>query len=339
MRIGFYIPSEQQRIGGLDLAIRSLQKALGRFGIDVVIDPPDLDGLDVVHFHGLWQRRFLSLARSCRNHSISYVVSPHGMLEPWAWRHKWWKKWPYFFLLERSFLNSARSLLATSDLEKTHLESYRLRPPVTAIPLGLAEEVGPGYSKGRSIVGWNDQEFVLLYLSRIHPKKGLHLLLESLTHLFPYPRPVRLIIIGDGEPRYVSALQKFVSEHRDRLPRTEFLGPKWGPEKWCYIQGADLFCLPTFSENFGLAILEACQTGTPVLTTSETPWKDFLERHGLRLARPTVDSITPLLAASFSNGRIDEAARSKLAAATREVFGWEMLSSKYSSYYHSILRG
>jgi glycosyltransferase involved in cell wall biosynthesis len=338
MRIGFYIPCEEQRVGGLDLAIRSLQQALGRSSIDVVIDPPDLTGLDLVHFHGLWQRRFLFLARACRNHSIPYVVSPHGMLEPWAWRHKWWKKWPYFFLLERPFLNSAGGLLATSELEKSHLESYRFRPAVTAIPLGLGEEVGPAYAESRSMVGWGDHEFVLLYLSRIHPKKGLHLLLESLTRLFPFPRPLRLIIIGDGERGYVAALQKFACEHRDRLPPTEFLGPKWGPEKWRYLQGADLFCLPTFSENFGLAILEACQTGTPVLTTSETPWRDFLERHHLQLARPEVDSVTQVLAACLSNGKIDSAARDRLAAATRETFGWAELSSKYSSYYFSILR-
>jgi glycosyltransferase involved in cell wall biosynthesis len=336
MRIGFYIPSEQQRIGGLDLAIRSLHRALDRYGIEVVIDPPDLDGLNLVHFHGLWQRRFLSLARACRNRSLPYIVSPHGMLEPWAWRHKWWKKWPYFFVFERPFLNYASGLLATSDLEKSHLEIYRFRPAAASIPLMLAEEAGPAYSKSRSILGWSPQEFVLLYLSRIHPKKGLHLLLDALTRLSPFPRPLRLTIIGEGERRYVAALHKFASEHRDQLPTIEFLGAKWGPEKWHYLQGADLFCLPTYSENFGLAILEACQTGTPVLTTSETPWGDFLERHGLKLARAEVSSIAQVLSAFLANGKISAELRDRLAGATRETFGWEQLSTQYSSYYHSV---
>ncbi|HZC35540.1 MAG TPA: glycosyltransferase [Chthoniobacterales bacterium] len=339
MRIGFYIPSEQQRVGGLDLAIRSLQQALKRSGVDVVIDPSDLGGLHMVHFHGLWQRRFLSLARACRKYALPYIVSPHGMLEPWAWRHKWWKKWPYFFLLERAFLNSADGLLATSGLEKSHLENYQFRPPTTAIPLTLAEEVGPSYTKSRSILGWSDDEFVLLYLSRIHPKKGLHLLLEALTRLSPLSRPLRLIIIGDGERRYVATLHKFATEHRHQLPPVEFLGPKWGPEKWRYLQGADLFCLPTFSENFGLAILEACQTGTPVLTTSETPWGDFLERHGLKLAQPEVGSIARAMSFFLTNGKIDQESRDRLAATTRETFGWEQLSTKYSRYYHGVVQG
>jgi glycosyltransferase involved in cell wall biosynthesis len=336
MRIGFYIPSEQQRVGGLDLAIRSLQQALGRSGAEVVIDPPDLGGLDLVHFHGLWQSRFLLLAGACRKRSLPYIVSPHGMLEPWAWRHRWWKKWPYFFLFERAFLNSASGLLATSDLEKSHLETYRFRSAVTAIPLTLAEEVGPAYAKSRSTLGWSDQEFVLLYLSRIHPKKGLHLLLEALTRLSPFPRPLRLIIIGDGERRYVAALQKFASEHWSQLPPVEFLGPKWGPEKWRYLQGADLFCLPTFSENFGLAILEACQTGTPVLTTCETPWGDFLERHGLKLARAEVKSIAQVLGGFLAHGKTNGELRDRLAAATRETFAWEQLADKYNNYYHAV---
>ena len=86
MRIGFYIPPEKQRVGGLDLAIFTLRDALAAFGGEVSIDPVTPAGFDVIHFHGLWQPRFLTLARDCQRFKVPFVVSPHGMLEPWAYR-------------------------------------------------------------------------------------------------------------------------------------------------------------------------------------------------------------------------------------------------------------
>jgi glycosyltransferase involved in cell wall biosynthesis len=337
MRIGYYIPPEQQRVGGLDLAIRSLQQGLNRPEFDVVIEPKTVLGQDLIHFHGIWQPRFLAVARACKEAQIPYVVSPHGMLEPWAWHHKWWKKWPYFFLLERPFLNSAAGILATSCLEKTHLERHHLVPSVTAIDLRLNEDRGPNYAKARSELGWKDEEFVLLYLSRIHPKKGLHLLLAALAGLISRPATLRLVIVGDGEPSYLSELQAFIAKNKARLPRIDFLGPVWGPEKWKYLEGADWFCLPTYSENFGLAILEACQVGTPVLTTSATPWGPFLANHHLPVAEPSLDSISHTLAKVLGQGKLPSQNRAALAEATHLRFSGSQISESYIDYYTSLL--
>src|SRR5580704_12565200 len=115
MKVGFYAPPAHQRLGGLDQAILSLQQHLD---CSVELEPKDPSACDIIHFHGLWQPRFRALALRCESESIPYVVSPHGMLEPWAWRHKWWKKWPYFLLAERRFLNGAHSILATSQIEE-----------------------------------------------------------------------------------------------------------------------------------------------------------------------------------------------------------------------------
>jgi glycosyltransferase involved in cell wall biosynthesis len=337
MRIGYYIPPEQQRVGGLDLAIRGLQQGLSSPEFSITIEPEVLQNQDLIHFHGIWQPRFLGLAKFCQRARIPYVVSPHGMLEPWAWRHKWWKKWPYFFLFERSFLNAAAGILATSAIEKTHLEEHRLTPPITAIDLRLNEDRGPNYIEARSALGWPDEEFILLYLSRIHPKKGLHLLLAALAELTGRPPALRLVIVGDGDASYLADLQTFISKNKSHLPRIDFLGPVWGAEKWKYLEAADLFCLPTFSENFGLAVLEACQVGTPVLTTNATPWGPFLARHGLPLAEPSVESICDTLAKTFAEGKMPFPERAALAKATHDRFGGSQVSDAYANYYTSLV--
>src|SRR5689334_14556329 len=98
MNVHFFQPPPEQLTGGLDAAITSLREALTRIGVAVDDALPEHAG--VAHFHGLWQPAHARFARECRRRGVPYVVSPHGMLEPWAWRHKWWKKWPYFHLVE-----------------------------------------------------------------------------------------------------------------------------------------------------------------------------------------------------------------------------------------------
>lgn len=337
MRIGFYIPPEKQRVGGLDLAISALRQALEESGSEVVIDAMAPAGLDVVHFHGLWQPRFLALARACQRLKIPFVVSPHGMLEPWAWRHKWWKKWAYFHLLEWSFINAASGILATSSLEKAHLARYNFTCPITEISLGLPENVRPGYFEARSELGWSDEEFILLYLSRIHPKKGLHLLLSALTSIGKNIPKLRLVVVGDGEAAYLSRIRRFIGTHASHLPPIDFIGPIWGDAKWKFFRGADLFCLPSYSENFGLAILESCQVGTPVLTTTGTPWTTFLTNNGFPVAQPNLTGISEALGRHLALGKIGMQKRLSFAESTYSQFSWSSISRTYREYYESIV--
>ncbi|MEP6671914.1 MAG: glycosyltransferase, partial [Chthoniobacter sp.] len=263
MKLVFCVPPAEQRIGGLDSAIQSLRRALTHSGIPVADAlPSEPDSETLVHFHGLWQPAHDRLAKQCVARGIPYVVSPHGMLEPWAWRHKWWKKWPYFHLVEKAHLTRARALLATADPEARRLEKFVLRQRIETLPLGLTGQAQPDYEAARQRLSWKPEEHVLLFLSRIHVKKGLDLLLEALATT-SLPKDVRLVIVGDGEPSYVRSLQHFAREHAATLPPIEWAGAVWSDARWPYFQGADLFCLPTHSENFGLAVLEACQVGTP----------------------------------------------------------------------------
>src|SRR5205823_246853 len=123
MKVLFFTPPAEQRLGGLDAAIAGLRGALERLGIEVGGEMPARGAKCVAHFHGLWQRSFPSLARTCQSLGIPYLVSPHGMLEPWARRKKWWKKWPYFHLVEKRWIAGAACVLATAEPEATRLRA------------------------------------------------------------------------------------------------------------------------------------------------------------------------------------------------------------------------
>src|SRR5688572_33065445 len=93
-------PPAEKRVGGLDAAIRELEAAMRNRGIEVKVGTAEqAQPGDVVHFHGLWQLDHANLSRKLARRGVAMVVSPHGMLEPWAWLHRWWKKWPYYSLV------------------------------------------------------------------------------------------------------------------------------------------------------------------------------------------------------------------------------------------------
>ncbi len=345
MIIHFFEPPPFQRTGGLDLAIRSLKGFLKRSGRDVRNNSPikelgETGAEEIVHFHGIWQPKFLKVSAHCRRRKISYIVSPHGMLEPWAWRHKWWKKWAYFHLIECRHLAKADRLLTTSAAEARNLAKFFLRSKCTVLPLGVAEPRQPDYASARQTLGWSESEIVILFLSRIHPKKGLPLLLQALASLNSNAssQPIRLVIVGNGPESYLRKLKTFVRKEQRYLPRIDWAGEVWGEGKWAYLQGADLMCLPSYSENFGFAVLESLQVGTRVVTTDRTPWDSVPSWGAGWIVPPKVDALAVALAQYLAYPDWSLEQRSRLAAETGERFSWDKIGPAYLQFYEETLR-
>ncbi len=291
-------------------------------------------GADLLHFHGIWQPAHARLAREARARGVPFVVSPHGMLEPWAWRHKWWKKWPYFLLVERRYLRSASALLATAPAEAARLASMFPGRRIETLPRGMTGAAGPDYAAARHQLGWAEHERVLLFLSRIHVKKGLDLLLRALAETPGAREQTRLVIVGGGEASYLRQLRALAANLP--LPRTDWIGEVWGDDRWKYFQGADLFCLPSHSENFGLAVLEALQVGTPVLTTRATPWaEDLIDGRGYP-CDATVESVRAALERSFQDPPRSSEDRERLAEWARAKFAWSALAPRYLALYREL---
>lgn len=337
LTIHFFEPPAPLRIGGLDAAIQGIRGALIRHGVAVDGEPPSGPGRHIVHFHGLWQPAHSRLSHQFRIRRIPYLVSPHGMLEPWAWRHKWWKKWPYLQLVEKRHLGAAATLLATGEMEAGRLRKFaRNGQRIDHLPLGLTGDAQPDYTRARQQLGWAPEEQVLLFLSRLHVKKGPDILLRALASM-KFPAVTRLVMVGDGDAHFVSALKRFAAGHADTLPRIDWVGAVWGEARWKYFQAADLFCLPTHSENFGLAVLEACQVGTPVLTTRDTPWASALPPEDSYIAEPQVERIRAALTHFFASPRQTPPRRAALAEWTHHRYHWDHLIARYAALYDSLI--
>jgi glycosyltransferase involved in cell wall biosynthesis len=336
LNIHFHRPPEALRIGGLDLAIHEMAGSLRTQGANVLfIDETassnqTASGRTIGWFHGLWQPSYRRWAHFYSKSKIPYAVSPHGMLEPWAMKNKAWKKIPYFILMEKGWLSSASIIFSTGSLESQSIRRWLPGQRIEEIALGLAADKAPDYQKARNQLQWADHDVVLLYLSRIHPKKGLLELIRALTHLTEQQRAcVRLVIVGDGPKPYTTRIRSFIDRNKSQLPRIDQVGPVWGEEKWAYLQGADLFCLPTYSENFGLAVLEALRVGTPVFTTDQTPWGGFSERNGFYITSPGQMAITRGVCQAIKEYQWGPEARAELSDWSGKAFNWDIIGSQY----------
>jgi glycosyltransferase involved in cell wall biosynthesis len=340
MKILFYELPEPLRVGGLETYCRSLEAALRQKGIPVEreADPGAFAGQDAVaHFHGIWHPGYLKRSRQLRAAGIPYLTSPQGMLEPWTRRYKGWKKWPYFHLFEKRRTGGG-AVLATADQEAGRLAEFFDPRQIHVLPLGIEAEWTPDYEAARAQLGWAPEEKVVLYLSRIHKKKGLLELSLALGQLDPaLLRQARLVIVGAGDEAYLDECRQAQQPLANKL-RIDWVPAQWGDKKYPYLRGADLMALPTYSENFGIVVIEATQVGTPVLTTVETPWRIMAERGYGWVTEPKVEHYRDALHEFFTAWHWDSTQREQAAAWTRETFGWNHLVDRYIALYEQILR-
>ncbi|MDR4463468.1 MAG: glycosyltransferase [Nitrospira sp.] len=220
---------------------------------------------DVLHNHGLWMYPSVASVRWSRLTHRPYLVSVHGMLDPWAVTHSYWKKKFASMMYERRHLTQAACLHALCSAEADAIRRYGLPNPLCVIPFGID-------LPSLSFEGSARHEKALLFLGRLHPKKGLMNLLmawQQLQHdCVSEAAAWELWIAGWDQGNHEQALRKYSLEH-DLGSSVRFLGPKFGEEKDRLLRSVGAFVLPSFSEGLPVSVLEAWAYGLPVAMTKE----------------------------------------------------------------------
>lgn len=222
---------------------------------------------DAVHINGIWSIDRWIMQRQALKRDIRTFVMPHGMLEPWILnRHYWTKKLPALWLYERKALRSAECLIATAESERRNMLELKMnKADIPAIANGI------DVSEIRMKDSWAIRKKIL-YVSRLHIKKGVEMLIDTACSISERLRDYEIIIAGEGDPEYVAQLK---SKAENSGLDVNFKGGVYGEEKWRTFRDADFFVLPTNSENFGYVIAESLACGTPVITTKGAPWKEI----------------------------------------------------------------
>lgn len=304
---------------------------------------------DVTHLHGLWQ--YPSIATSHWHHQSRrpYMVSPHGMLDGWALRNSAWKKRLAWAAFERATLREAACIRALCDSEARSIRSLGLSNPIAIIPNGVDLPALATSAKLECVDGYEDLlvpgRRVLLYLGRIHPKKGLVRLLEAWARARASDEWL-LVIAGWDQHGHQAELEEFASSlhvswaHSGRQPGPGtsllFPGPQFGASKHAWLRRCDAFVLPSFSEGLPMAVLEAWSFGKPALLTPQCNLPEGWQAGAALRVEPTTTGIQAGLTELFetnedwrekagTRGRelvAREFAWPQVAAEMKEVYGW-----------------
>ena len=301
MKVIHYIPSIDRIAGGTSTYMQVLGKELGKLADVHIIthaseNPLPIDNCkihyvpgynplkgsfkievnklldvlkpDLVHVNCCWMPACALVQKMAQKRNIKVVLTPHGMLEPWIIkRHYWTRKVPALLLFQKAAVKKADCLQATAESEKQNLLKLGYNSNLTIVKLGIdAESIAMKTS-------WKKSK-QLLFLSRVHVKKGINYLIEAADILRDELQGYKILVAGEGEADYVASLKLQIMD-KGLQDIIQLIGGVYGDKKWELFQTSDFFVLPTNSENFGLAIAESLASGTPVITTVGTPWNDL----------------------------------------------------------------
>ena len=297
---------------------------------------------DLVHTHGIWTYLSIAATRwSKSNGGVTprpYVVSTHGMLDPWTLHNSRWKKIIAGFAFERRHLENATCIHAINRAEAAAIRAFGLKNPICVIPNGV--EVRASNVANRTppwtahILG--DRK-ILLYLGRLHPKKGLSILLRGWKDAFKHEKDWILVVAGWDQGGHLRELEQLTRELKIS-DSVHFTGPVFGEARDTAYQNADAFILPSLSEGQPLVVLEAWSYARPVIMTQECNLPEGFEKRAAIRMNATVEGAAEALGKLFA---LEKSALEEMGRRGRDLvidnFSWSQIASQMFAVYEWLL--
>lgn len=290
--------------------------------------------IKLFHNHGMWQFNSLYPGWVARKFKIPYVVSPRGSFSDYAMNSGSQFKKLFWHTFQKPSFSDVSIFHATSVSEYQSIRKLGFHAPVAVIPNGVDIPDLESHS--------DPKDKIVLFLGRLHPIKGLDILLPAWKVIHSKFPGWKLHIVGVDDESYFNK-----AGYRDQMERlavslelegVKFIGPLYGKSKWKAYSQASVFVLPSYSENFAMSVAEALASGTPVVTTTETPWKELEDRQAGLCVTANIDGIINGLTSLM---KLNEVELSNLGQHGRywmiSEFSWQIVASQMADVYDWIL--
>jgi glycosyltransferase involved in cell wall biosynthesis len=291
---------------------------------------------DLLHIHGIFSYAPSIAMAIARVQKIPYIVRPFGLLCEWSLQQKKRKKNLYLKLIEKANLNHSQSIHFTSVAEQQQASQLKLTSSSFVLPLGITFPPAIPHAREdlRKRLNIPPDEPIILFLSRLHYKKGLDYLIPALGKLSNYR--FTFVLAGSGDPEYETEIKTLVTTHGIQ-DKTHFVGFVKGEIKNLLLQGADLFTLTSYSENFGIAVLESLAAGVPVIVTPGVALSDLVQQQQLgSVPELDIDAITTAIQRFLDNPQEAKKTGDFARQFILENYTWDRIALKMISVYQNL---
>ncbi|MGB7441346.1 MAG: glycosyltransferase [Coleofasciculaceae cyanobacterium] len=299
----------------------------------------NISDYNIINTHYIFSYPSTCAGAIARYQKVPYIVRTIGQLTPWALAQSRLKKQVYTFLIERHNLNCASAIHCTSQGEAEDVRKFGIQTPTITLPLGVNQPIDWPEAKQQlhSVYRIPAQTPVVLFLSRLHYKKRPDLLMQALSQL-RINQDFHLILAGTGESDYLNHLKKLLAS-LGLDSRTSFTGFVTGKDKEMLLQGSDMFILPSFSENFGVAVAEAMGAGLPVIVTPGVQIAPEIAQAQAGLVvegeiEPLKSAIAQLLTYPNLRHQLGENGKSLV----KSCYSWSAIAQNLASRYTAIIQ-
>ena len=292
---------------------------------------------DLVHVHAIFSYASTIAMAIARIKNVPYITRPLGQLCEWSLQQSKLRKQIYLNVIERSNLLHSKSLHFTAEQEKIEFNQLGLNIPNFILPHGVyvPTPILDAKTQVRKILHIPDQRPIILFMSRIHPKKGLEYLISALGKL--KESNFALVIAGSGDPDYVNQIKDLLKTH-DICDRTHMIGFVKSETKNLYLQGADIFALTSHSENFGIAAIEALAAGTPVLITDGVAIAPMVKEQAIGyVTKLDVEAIASIIQEFFDHPDIARQKGDRATLYIAEHYSWAKITRRLMAVYENLL--
>ncbi len=295
---------------------------------------------DLVHTNGLFSYPVLPAHWACQLQKVPYIMTPHGMLEPWAMAYKAKKKRLYYELLEKPALQKAAAIQITGSPEANSIKSYGIRTPMIFVPNGIYRHDCETQTDPEVFY----QEFphtrnktLILFLARVDPKKGLDLLATAFSSVSVRFPQAHVIVAGPDNIEFLPTAKKYFAE-AGCLEAVTFTGMLTGSIKYAALAAASVYVAPSYSEGFSMSILEGMGAGLPCVITSGCNFPEAGEAEAAYIVKADSNEIAEKLIYCL---KYPQQAKEMGDRARKFIFTnytWEQSAQKLSEGYKTILK-
>jgi len=300
----------------------------------------NISNYDLVHTHTIFCYPTLPAYWVCQLHQIPYIMTPHGMLEPWALAYKSWKKTPYFKSIEKPALQRASAIQMLASTEASNVKQLGLKSPLVIIPNGIYPEDFQDLPSSEIFY----QQFpetrhkkLILFLGRIDPKKGLDLLAIAFEKIHDQFPEAHLVLAGPDNIDFSPTVKGYFSE-ANCLEAVTFTGMLTGSLKYAVLAAADIYVAPSYSEGFSVSVLEGMASGLPCVITTGCNFPEAgMEKAALEIdidAQQLTDALLWCLINPEEAQQMGDHARKFIF----NNYTWEGIAKKMEKIYYGILQ-